>query len=228
MAGPGFDGSWLYNKSINTEQIFPSSAELAEVGSRGNAEFDFVGDTMKTTGFFLLASFMIALVSSGCHSQFENKSGDMELSAKNKSDLGPSAPAIHSISGNFKRIVVVRLKHGTDLLDGLNKAVEKERIKNAVILSGVGSLTGYHVHTVDNTTFPTKNIFFKAEGPQDLLSVNGYVIDGRIHAHITFSDEEKALGGHLEPGTSVFTFAIITIGVLEEDANLRRFDDWKW
>jgi len=183
---------------------------------------------MKTTGFFLLATVIIALGHSGCHSGLENKGGDMGLSAKNKLDLGPSAPAIHSISGNFKRIVVVRLKHGTDLLDGLNKAVKKEQIKNAVILSGVGSLTSYHVHAVDNTTFPTKNIFYKAEGPQDLLNVNGYVIDGRVHAHITFSDEEKALGGHLEPGTNVFTFAIITIGVLEEDADLRRFDDWKW
>jgi len=183
---------------------------------------------MKTTGFFLLAFVMIAQVLSGLQSGLENKSGDAGLSAKNKLDSGQSAPEVHSISGNFKRIVVARLKHGTDLLDGLNKAVKKERIKNAVILSGVGSLTSYHVHAVDNTTFPTKNIFFKAEGPQDLISVNGYVLDGRIHAHITFSDEEKALGGHLEPGTSVFTFAIITIGVLEEDANLKRFDDWKW
>lgn len=191
---------------------------------------------MKTTGFWLLASVMIVLGPSGCHSQLENNSGGVGPSAKNKSDLsatrmadlGPSAPAIHSISGNFNRIVVARLKHGTDLLDGLNKVVKKERINNAVILSGIGSLTSYHVHAVDNTTFPTKNVFFKAEGPQDLLNVNGYVIDGRVHAHITFSDEEKALGGHLEPGTSVFTFVIITIGVLEEDANLRRFDDWKW
>ena len=183
---------------------------------------------MKTAGFFLLASVIIALGSSGCHTELENKSGGMKPSAKNKSDPGQSPPAVHSISSNFKRIVVVRLKHGTDLLDGLNKAVQKERISTAVILSGIGSLTSYHVHAVDNMTFPTKNVFYKAEGPQDLLSVNGYVIDGRVHAHISFSDEEKALGGHLEPGTRVFTFVIITIGVLEEDISLRRFDDWRW
>jgi predicted DNA-binding protein with PD1-like motif len=183
---------------------------------------------MKAAGFVLLVFVMFALCLSGCHTQLENNSGGMEPSTKNKSYLGPSAPAVHIISGNFSRIVVVRLKRGTDLLDGLNKAVKKERIKNAAILSGAGSLTSYHVHVVDNTTFPTKNLFFKAEGPQDLLNVNGYVIDGRVHAHITFSDEEKALGGHLEPGTSVFTFAIITLGVIEEDANLRRFDDSKW
>jgi len=58
--------------------------------------------------------------------------------------------------------------------------------------------------------------------------VNGCVIDGRIHAHIIFSDDEKGLGGHLEPGTTVFTFAIITLGVLEEGASLARFDDPGW
>ena len=179
---------------------------------------------MKATVFFLLVSIMMALFFSGCHTQLEDNSGGMEPIAKNKSYLGPSAPAVHTISGNFKRIVVARLKHGTDLLDGLNKAVKKERIKNAAILSGIGSLTSYYIHAVDNATFPTKNVFFKTEAPQDLLNVNGYVIDGRI----TFSDEEKALGGHLEPGTKVSTFAIVTLGVLEEGANIRRFDNWKW
>jgi len=158
----------------------------------------------------------IIMIAPGCASQLQH--------------TGPheSAPMVHSISSNLDRVVVARLKHGTDLLDGLRKAVEQEEIKNAVILSGIGSLTSYHVHAVDNMTFPTENVFFKAEGPQDLLNVNGYVIDGRVHAHITFADEEKALGGHLEPGTKVFTFAIITLGVLEEGPTLTRFDDSKW
>lgn len=139
-----------------------------------------------------------------------------------------SAPEVHTISGGFERIVVVRLRRGTDLLDGLKKAVAREGIRNAAILSGVGSLTSYHVHAVDNTTLPAKNVFYKAEGPQDLLNVNGYVMDGRIHAHIVFSDDEKGLGGHLEPGTTVFTFAIITLGVMQDAANLARFDDPGW
>jgi len=138
------------------------------------------------------------------------------------------APDVHTISSNFDRIVVVRLKRGTDLLEGLKKAVQQEGIRNAAILSGVGSLTAYRVHAVDNTTLPAKNVFYQAEGPQDLLNVNGCVIDGRVHAHIVFSDDEKGLGGHLEPGTTVFTFAIITIGVMEDGPSLARFDDQNW
>ena len=138
------------------------------------------------------------------------------------------APEVHTISSHFDRIVVIRLKRGTDLLEGLKKAVRQEGIRNAAILSGVGSLTAYRVHAVDNTTLPAKNVFYEAQGPQDLLNVNGCVIDGRVHAHIVFSDDEKGLGGHLEPGTTVFTFAIITVGVMENGPSLARFDDQNW
>jgi hypothetical protein len=33
------------------------------------------------------------------------------------------------------------------------------------------------------------------------------------------------LGGHLEPGTKVFTFAIVTVGVLADDLDLSKLDD---
>jgi predicted DNA-binding protein with PD1-like motif len=139
-----------------------------------------------------------------------------------------SAPEVYTVSSQFERIVVVRVKRGMDLLDGLKKAVAQEKIRNAAILSGVGSLTAYHVHAVSNTTLPAKNVFYNGEGPQDLLTANGFVLDGRVHAHITFSDDKKGLGGHLEPGTTVFTFAIITLGVLPEGLDLRRFDEPGW
>jgi predicted DNA-binding protein with PD1-like motif len=135
---------------------------------------------------------------------------------------------VHTLGSHFSRVVVVRLKFDTDLLEGLKTAVAQEKIKNAVILSGAGSLTSYHVHVVSNVVLPPTNAFFKGTGPYDLLTTTGYVIDGRAHAHITFSNTEKTLGGHLEPGTRVFTFAILTLGVLAEPASLERFDDSTW
>ncbi len=151
--------------------------------------------------------------------------------AKSTSEKGTAAaagPSVHTASSRFSRVVVVRLKYDTDLLEGLKTAVAQEKIKNAVILSGIGSLTSYHVHVVSNTVLPPTNGFFKGVGPYDLLTTTGYIIAGRVHAHITFSDTEKTLGGHLEPGTKVFTFAILTLGVLEEPVSLQRFDDYTW
>ena len=137
-------------------------------------------------------------------------------------------PAAYTTSGDFTRIVIVRLKYGTDVLEGLNDSIQKEKIKNAVILTGIGSLKWYHFHVVDNSSFPTTQTFVKRDTPVDLLNVNGYVIDGRVHAHITVSNDKEAVGGHLEADTRVFTFAVITLGVLDDLANLQRFDDSKW
>jgi predicted DNA-binding protein with PD1-like motif len=53
--------------------------------------------------------------------------------------------------------------------------------------------------------------------------MNGYVVGGKVHAHMTVGTGAKAIAGHLEPGTEVFTYAIVTIGVL--DADLKGVDD---
>jgi len=129
-------------------------------------------------------------------------------------------------SGDFERILVLRFKHDADLLESMKKAVKTEKIKNAVILSGIGSSRGYHYHVVSNRDFPSKNYFIRDPShPADICSISGYIVDGRVHAHITFSDDEKAFGGHLEPDTKVFTFAIVTIGVLSDKIDLLRADD---
>jgi uncharacterized protein len=52
--------------------------------------------------------------------------------------------------------------------------------------------------------------------------VTGYVIEGRVHAHITIVNTERAFGGHLEPGTKVFTFAVVTLAELDAGASLAR------
>lgn len=135
-------------------------------------------------------------------------------------------PDIYTIDGQFERVTIVRLKYKTDLLAGLENAIKKDNIRNAVILAGTGSVTSYHYHAVSNKGFPTKNIFVKnTAAPADLVSMNGYIINGRVHAHATFTNADKAFGGHLEPGTTVFTFAIVTIGILSDTADLSRVDD---
>ena len=137
----------------------------------------------------------------------------------------PSIPEGYSIKSNFDRIIVLRFKYQTDLMLGLDSMVKSENIKNAVILSGIGSVTGYHIHTVNNRTFPSKDMFIKnPKAPADILNVNGYVINGRVHAHITLADKERTFGGHLEPGTQVFTFAVVTLGVLTQETDLDLID----
>jgi predicted DNA-binding protein with PD1-like motif len=172
-----------------------------------------------------LGVVLILMAAAGCQKGQAGKPNQPQVSVDNA--VTP-CPAVHTTTGDFTRVVIVRLKYGTDVLEGLNEAIQKEKIKNAVILAGIGSLTRYHFHVVNNSSFPTTQTFVKKDTPVDLLNVNGYVIDGRVHAHITVSDDKEAIGGHLEDDTRVFTFAIITIGVLDGRCNLQRFDDSKW
>lgn len=135
-------------------------------------------------------------------------------------------PEVYAIASEFKRVVILRFKYESDLLGGLEKMVKQHKIKNAVILSGIGSVRNYHIHSVSNRTFPSKNTFYKdPTSPADIISINGYVIDGRLHPHMTLTTGEKAFGGHIEPGTNVFTFAIVTLGILGDEIDLTKVDD---
>jgi predicted DNA-binding protein with PD1-like motif len=163
----------------------------------------------------------------GCHGGPSRRQVTAQTSPEQDAKPNSSAvPDAYALSGQFERTVVFRFKYDTDLLVGLQKMVKQEKIRNAVILSGIGSVRNYHVHVVSNRTFPSQNIFVQdPTGPADLQSVNGYVIDGRVHAHVVLANADHAFGGHLEPGTTVFTFAILTLGVLGDTVNLGRVDD---
>jgi len=152
-----------------------------------------------------------------------NNSPNPADDAKPNSD---KVPDVYAMSGRFDRILIFRFKYDVDLLAGIEKMVKQEKIRNAVILAGAGSLRGYHVHQVSNRTLPSRNVFVKdPSAPSDLVSMNGYIINGKVHAHATLADPDKSFGGHLEPGTAVFTFAIVTVGVLDDGVDLSRVDD---
>jgi predicted DNA-binding protein with PD1-like motif len=112
-----------------------------------------------------------------------------------------------------KRIVIIKLESGEDILEGLGKELRKAGISNGVILTGVGSTTSYHVHVVKSTGLPPGNVFFKKEAPFDIVNIQGYVLDGRVHAHISFADAAGAVqaGGHLEHGCRILTFCTVTV-----------------
>ena len=138
-------------------------------------------------------------------------------------------PDVTVFASHVQRIVVLRFKYNTDLLAGLVKAVKEQKIRNAVILSAIGSVRNYQVHQVGNREFPPKDVFVKdATAPADIIGMSGLVIGGRVHAHITLANPEKAFGGHLEPDTTVYTFAIVTLGVLEDGLDLSQIDDWNY
>lgn len=137
----------------------------------------------------------------------------------------PAVPDVYALTGHFDRIVMIRLKYGANLLEGMKRVVKEQNIQNGVILSAIGSLRGYEVHQVSSRDFPSQDTFEKNPmQPVDLVSMNGYVINGRIHAHMTLATPDHVIAGHVEDDNEVYTFAIVTIGVMN-GTDLSKIDD---
>jgi predicted DNA-binding protein with PD1-like motif len=176
---------------------------------------------MKTTFVLLLATS--ALLCQETRREITNPSPNPADDAKPNSS---KIPDVYAITGHFDRVMILRFKYKADLLAGMQQMVKQQNIKNGVILSAIGSVRGYQIHEVSNRTLPSKDTFVKnPTAPADLIGMTGYIINGRIHPHVTLANPDKAFGGHLEPGTTVFTFAIVTIGVLNDGVDLSRVDD---
>ncbi len=176
---------------------------------------------MKTTIAFLV--FTGILAAQETRREIVNPAPTPAEDAKANSD---KVPDVYAIRGQFDRIVTLRFKFNTDLLAGMEKMVKQEKIRNAVVLSAFGSVRGYHIHQVSNRDFPSKDMFVKnPTRPADVISMSGYIMDGRIHAHMTLATPDRVIGGHLEPGTPVFTFVVVTLGIMNDGVDFSHIDD---
>ena len=122
----------------------------------------------------------------------------------------------------IKRVVMIRIKPGEDILLGIRAAVKEHGIKNGLILTGFGSVSYSHFHVVMSNDLPPAESYPKSPQPLDICSFNGFIIDGRVHCHIDFSDERNGFGGHLEEGCLALTFANLAIGELDDV----KISDW--
>ena len=126
-----------------------------------------------------------------------------------------------------KRVIFVRMSYGDDVLASLREAVKRENIKNAVILSGFGSVSKYHFHVVTTGELPPGEAYPKADKPMDVVAMSGAIIDGRVHAHITLTDDAIAMGGHVEPECIVLTFLIVTIQEVDNALDMTDWDHYR-
>jgi uncharacterized protein len=128
--------------------------------------------------------------------------------------------------GKINKILIIRLQRGDDMLLSIEKACSENDIKNAVIISVVGSLNGVFFFNPRIDTKTKCGISYgdpiKVNGPVEILSAQGEVCheeDGKIgvHVHATFSDSKGgAYGGHLTgEGNKALNTVNIFIGVVE-------------
>ncbi len=140
--------------------------------------------------------------------------------------------------GRGGKILVARIKPGSDLIESIRSLVEENHVKGGVIISGVGLLRKAQLRNckILPKEYPITDAnrsFLTFERPMEILSLSGNVseVEGRpwIHAHITLSyvenDEIKVVGGHVLEGCIVFGFAEVFIMELEDVDMKKKFDE---
>jgi predicted DNA-binding protein with PD1-like motif len=128
--------------------------------------------------------------------------------------------------GKINDILVIRLQRGDEIMESIKYVCQKYDIKNAVIMSMIGSLCGAKYY--DPVMNPKVKcgisyadpIFLQC--PVQFLSGHGEIFpneDGNlgIHIHAVFADSKgNAYGGHLaEEGNQALNTINIFIGVIE-------------
>lgn len=116
---------------------------------------------------------------------------------------------------NIKKIMILRVDPGEDILDSVEQFIAEANLKQAVVLGGYGTMVAYHLHWVTHNRIPTDNLFRKGEGGIEILSMNGMVIEGQAHIHVTLSNPDGAFGGHLEPGCIAYVICEIFFAEVE-------------
>lgn len=128
-------------------------------------------------------------------------------------------------SARIRRLFIISINPGCDLLTVLEDFVKRENIKTGVILSGVGSLKYAKIRNLKHfpESFPVSDrdrLFKEINGPLEILSLTGNVAqkeDGEpmVHAHICLSytknGEVITLGGHLVRGCITYIKVEIVI-----------------
>ena len=106
----------------------------------------------------LAVAFLSLAAAQETRREITNNAPTPAADAKANSD---QVPDVYAVSSQFQRVLIFRFKYQADLLAGMEKIVKENKIRNAVILAGAGSVRGYQVHQVSNRTMPSKNMFVK-------------------------------------------------------------------
>ena len=122
---------------------------------------------------------------------------------------------MQSASLKLSKIHLLRVDPGEDVLLCVKAFLQQEELRQAVVLGGYGTLATYHLHWVLNNQLPAVNTYANGEGGIEILAMNGLVVEGEPHIHVTLSTQAGAYGGHLEEGCRAYVLCEIFFAELE-------------
>jgi predicted DNA-binding protein with PD1-like motif len=123
------------------------------------------------------------------------------------------------------RLIAIGLGPGEKLLESINEAIKTKKIRDGVVISGIGTLKRCHMHYVNTTSFQAENRFYVVEEPLEVGSISGIIADYEAHLHMTVGcRDQRTYIGHLEENCEVLYLAEILIMRLNDMSLARRID----
>ena len=127
------------------------------------------------------------------------------------------------VTDNYGRFVVLHLSKGDLVLESIKEELSRLGIKNAVMLSAIGSLRKLAFHTITELADVSVDEFVTLERPFELGAMQGLVLNGEPHIHLICSDPKQMYLGHLEPGSEVqYLMEMSFLEVLDLDLTRRK------
>jgi predicted DNA-binding protein with PD1-like motif len=132
------------------------------------------------------------------------------------------------ISGSkYGRCFFISLDRGEDVLISLRKLIAENSIRNAVLVSGIGTLESCVTHYVSTTGREPVDVFAPLENrPLELDSIQGIIADGVPHFHMVVSEGDRTYAGHMEEGCRVLYLFEAVILEVEDVALTRRVKEY--
>ncbi len=117
--------------------------------------------------------------------------------------------------GLISEMVLVRFDPGERLLEGLRELIRAEGIRTGLVVSGIGTLSDCRIHQ-SVAGYPPNLMtrhqeYLELKGSYEIASIQGIIADGEPHLHITLSEGNHTVAGHLEDGCLVMTLAEVAI-----------------
>ena len=127
----------------------------------------------------------------------------------------------------YGRVIVMHLRKGELLLESITEGLKNEGVKNALLVSGIGSLRKLSMHGIKECSDTPSDYFYTVEAPVELGCLQGIVLDGVPHLHgVCSTPDGKTYVGHLEPGCEIqFLGELSFVEVLDMKLT-RRLDEY--
>ena len=102
------------------------------------------------------------------------------------------------------KIIAINLEPGDLVLESIKTELEASGVKNAVLVSALGSMCKLNYHVIGATTKQPQDLYRSIEAPVELGTMQGMVLNGAPHIHLVASTPDGVTHiGHLEPGCVV-------------------------